>query len=85
MIRDEEQNLRLGLLFIDSWIGGSLLLPPSKPALLIVAIFQFTAIWNDFLVPLIFRRSRKISCWPWVCSSPNERLPKGAPLLEESE
>jgi multiple sugar transport system permease protein len=31
-----------------------IVLPLSRPALLVVAIFQFMATWNDFLGPLIF-------------------------------
>lgn len=31
-----------------------IILPLSKPALLVVALFQFLATWNDFLGPLIF-------------------------------
>lgn len=31
-----------------------IIIPLSKPALLVVALFQFLATWNDFLGPLIF-------------------------------
>lgn len=34
-------------------------LPLSKPALLVVAIFQFMATWNDFLGPLVFLTEQK--------------------------
>ncbi len=36
-----------------------IVLPLSKPALLVVAIFQFMATWNDFLGPLIFLTDQK--------------------------
>lgn len=36
-----------------------IILPLSKPALLVVAIFQFMATWNDFLGPLIFLAEQK--------------------------
>ena len=36
-----------------------IVLPLSKPALLVVAIFQFMATWNDFLAPLIFLTEQK--------------------------
>jgi len=36
-----------------------IILPLSKPALLVVAIFQFMATWNDFLGPLIFLTDQK--------------------------
>lgn len=36
-----------------------IILPLSKPALLVVAIFQFMATWNDFLGPLIFLSDQK--------------------------
>ena len=36
-----------------------IILPLSKPALLVVAIFQFMATWNDFLGPLIFLTEQK--------------------------
>ena len=36
-----------------------IVLPLSKPALLVVAIFQFMATWNDFLGPLIFLTEQK--------------------------
>lgn len=32
----------------------TIILPLAKPALLVVALFQFMATWNDFLGPLIF-------------------------------
>ena len=35
------------------------ILPLSRPALLVVAIFQFMATWNDFLGPLIFLTEQK--------------------------
>lgn len=34
------------------------ILPLSKPALAVVALFHFTAVWNDFLAPLIFLTHR---------------------------
>lgn len=34
-------------------------LPLSKPALLVVAVFQFMATWNDFLGPLVFLTEQK--------------------------
>lgn len=36
-----------------------IILPLSKPALSVVAIFQFMATWNDFLGPLIFLTEQK--------------------------
>ncbi len=36
-----------------------IVLPLSRPALLVVAIFQFMATWNDFLAPLIFLTEQK--------------------------
>lgn len=36
-----------------------IILPLSRPALLVVAIFQFMATWNDFLGPLIFLTDQK--------------------------
>jgi len=36
-----------------------IILPLSKPALLVVAIFQFMATWNDFLGPLIYLTEQK--------------------------
>ncbi len=36
-----------------------IVLPLSRPALLVVAIFQFMATWNDFLGPLIFLTDQK--------------------------
>ncbi len=36
-----------------------IVLPLSRPALLVVAIFQFMATWNDFLGPLIFLTRQK--------------------------
>ncbi len=36
-----------------------IILPLCKPALLVVAIFQFMATWNDFLGPLIFLTEQK--------------------------
>ena len=36
-----------------------IVLPLSKSALLVVAIFQFMATWNDFLAPLIFLTEQK--------------------------
>jgi multiple sugar transport system permease protein len=36
-----------------------IILPLSKPALLVVALFQFTFSWNDFLGPLIFLTEQK--------------------------
>ena len=36
-----------------------IVLPLSKPALLVVAIFQFMATWNDFLAPLVFLTEQK--------------------------
>ncbi len=36
-----------------------IILPLSKPALLVVALFQFMATWNDFLGPLIFLTEQK--------------------------
>lgn len=35
------------------------ILPLSKPALAVVALFYFTYIWNDFLAPLIFLTDRE--------------------------
>jgi len=35
------------------------ILPLCKPALLVVALFQFMATWNDFLGPLIFLTEQK--------------------------
>ena len=34
------------------------ILPLSRPALAVVALFHFTAVWNDFLAPLIFLTHR---------------------------
>ena len=31
-----------------------IMLPLSKPALIVVALFAFTDVWNDFLAPLVF-------------------------------
>jgi multiple sugar transport system permease protein len=36
-----------------------IILPLAKPALLVVALFQFMATWNDFLGPLIFLTEQK--------------------------
>ena len=36
-----------------------IILPLCKPALLVVALFQFMATWNDFLGPLIFLTEQK--------------------------
>ena len=36
-----------------------IILPLSRPVLLVVAIFQFMATWNDFLGPLIFLTDQK--------------------------
>jgi multiple sugar transport system permease protein len=36
-----------------------IVLPLARPALLVVAIFQFMATWNDFLGPLIFLTEQK--------------------------
>lgn len=36
-----------------------IILPLSKPALAVVALFYFTYIWNDFLAPLIFLTDRE--------------------------
>lgn len=36
-----------------------IVLPLSRPALLVVAIFQFMATWNDFLAPLVFLTDQK--------------------------
>ena len=35
-------------------IFWQIILPLSKPALIVVALFQFMATWNDFIAPLIF-------------------------------
>lgn len=35
------------------------ILPLSKPALAVVALFQFIAVWNDFLGPLIFLQKQE--------------------------
>lgn len=35
-----------------------IILPLSKPALIVVALFHFTYVWNDFLAPLIFLTHR---------------------------
>lgn len=35
-----------------------IILPLSKPALAVVALFYFTYVWNDFLAPLIFLTDR---------------------------
>ncbi|MGB8356661.1 MAG: carbohydrate ABC transporter permease [Chthoniobacteraceae bacterium] len=40
-------------------IFGRIILPLCKPALLVVALFQFMATWNDFLGPLIFLTEQK--------------------------
>lgn len=37
----------------------TIILPLAKPALLVVALFQFMATWNDFLGPLIFLVDQK--------------------------
>ena len=36
-----------------------IVLPLCKPALLVVALFQFMATWNDFLGPLIYLTDQK--------------------------
>ncbi|MCP4177626.1 MAG: carbohydrate ABC transporter permease [bacterium] len=36
-----------------------IILPMSKPALLVVALFQFMATWNDYLGPLIYLTKQK--------------------------
>jgi ABC-type glycerol-3-phosphate transport system permease component len=37
-----------------------ILLPQIRPALLVVAIYQFTWSWNDFFAPLIYLNSPKL-------------------------
>lgn len=36
-----------------------IILPLSKPALIVVFIFTFIAVWNDFLGPLIYLQDRE--------------------------
>ena len=38
----------------------SVILPLAKPALMVVALFQFLNSWNDFLVPLIYLNDREL-------------------------
>ncbi len=38
----------------------SVILPLARPALMVVALFQFLNSWNDFLVPLIYLNDRKL-------------------------
>ena len=40
-------------------IFWKIILPLCKPALVVVALFQFMATWNDFLGPLIFLTEQK--------------------------
>lgn len=35
-------------------------LPNAKPALAVIAMFNFTAVWNEFLVPLVMTSSRSM-------------------------
>ena len=37
----------------------SIILPLARPALMVVALFQFLNSWNDFLLPLIYLNDRK--------------------------
>jgi len=41
-------------------IWGRLIIPLSKPALAVVALFQFMFSWRDFLAPLIFLTKQKM-------------------------
>ncbi|HWB59041.1 MAG TPA: carbohydrate ABC transporter permease [Chthoniobacteraceae bacterium] len=43
----------------DLQIFLRIILPLSKPAVLVVALFQFMATWNDFLAPLIYLTRQK--------------------------
>lgn len=43
----------------DFRILWSVILPLSKPVLMVVALFQFLNSWNDFLVPLIYLNDTK--------------------------
>ncbi len=36
------------------WLYSNIILPLAKPALVVVALFQFLYSWNDFLAPLIY-------------------------------
>ena len=45
-------------------IWWQIVLPNSKPVLSTLAIYQFTAIWNDFLVPLLIIRDRSLHTLP---------------------
>ena len=38
----------------DFWIWWKVILPLSRPALIVVGLFQFLYTWNDFLGPLIY-------------------------------
>ncbi len=40
-------------------IYSRIILPLSKPAMMVVMIFAFTASWNDFLSPIIYLNSQK--------------------------
>lgn len=41
-------------------IYSKIIMPLSRPALAVLAIFQFTWIWNDFLFALIFLQSERV-------------------------
>jgi multiple sugar transport system permease protein len=43
----------------DFGIFWRVILPLSKPALAVVALFAFMAIWNDFLGPLVYLQRRE--------------------------
>ena len=45
-------------------VWWQIILPVSKPVLATLAIYQFTAIWNDFLVPLLILRNKTLHTLP---------------------
>jgi ABC-type glycerol-3-phosphate transport system permease component len=45
-------------------IWWQIILPVSKPVLATLAIYQFTTIWNDFLVPLLILRTKTLHTLP---------------------
>ncbi|NLU41687.1 MAG: carbohydrate ABC transporter permease [Firmicutes bacterium] len=45
-------------------VWWQIILPLGKPALATLAIYQFRAVWNDFLIPMIVLRNRALHTLP---------------------
>ena len=45
-------------------IWWQIILPLAKPALATLAIYQFRAVWNDFLIPMIVLRTKTLHTLP---------------------